>query len=119
MVWAEFNYWKNEMSLEIKGKYGAEVVVEEDDFIAIETSDGYYAYAEFGEFTHQQIAQLVQELSSLAWISVEDELPENQQKIQVKTDLGAAIFTYLPEHGFVSNGMVYDDVTHWQPLAKV
>lgn len=66
-------------------------------------------------FTPQQIAQLVHELSALAWISVEDELPGKSDWYQCK-DVAGNIHHYYFN---VVMGFETDDITHWQPMAKL
>ena len=58
------------------------------------------------------------------WISVEDELPENDNIILVKTNLGCVATAYL--HGKKSGFIVYGDeaykefgnITHWRPINR-
>ena len=58
------------------------------------------------------------------WISVDDELPENQDIVLVKTDLGCVTIAYL--HGKKSGFIVYGEdayiefgnITHWRPIKR-
>ena len=58
------------------------------------------------------------------WISVEDELPINQDIVFVKTDLGCVTIAYL--HGKKSGFIVYGEdayiefgnITHWRPINR-
>lgn len=56
------------------------------------------------------------------WISVEEELPDNQDIILVKTDKGCVSTAYLhgKKSGFICYGQeAYNDfgeVTHWRPV---
>ena len=81
--------------------------------LQIESKANEYGEVELNKFTPQQIAQLVHELSALAWISVEDELPKEEGWYQVKIGSGKARGCIYSFGGFIHPG-----VTHWQPLAK-
>ena len=86
-----------------------------ENYIKIEESEEKCTCFGFNGCTPQQIAQLVHELSALAWISVEDELPKDEGFYQIKEhDNSSIVF----EDYF--NGIEFEDyiVTHWQPLAK-
>lgn len=56
------------------------------------------------------------------WIPVEEELPDNQDIVLVKTDKGCVSTAYLhgKESGFICYGQeAYNDlgeVTHWRPI---
>ena len=58
------------------------------------------------------------------WISVEEELPINQDIVFVKTDLGCVTIAYL--HGKKSGFIVYGEdayiefgnITHWRPINR-
>ena len=58
------------------------------------------------------------------WISVEKELPINQDIVLVKTDLGCVTIAYL--HGKKSGFIVYGEdayiefgnITHWRPIKR-
>lgn len=67
------------------------------------------------DFTPQQIAQLVHELSALAWISVKDELPKYDGFYQVKDHNDDVFDAFFGGDDFD----ICATVTHWQPLAKV
>jgi hypothetical protein len=56
------------------------------------------------------------------WIPVEEELPDNQDIVLVKTDKGCVSTAYLhgKKYGFICYGQeAYNDfgeVTHWRPI---
>lgn len=70
-----------------------------------------------------QVAGFIQGVVwSERWIPVEEELPDNQDIVLVKTDKGCVSTAYLhgKESGFICYGQeAYNDfgeVTHWRPI---
>ena len=101
------------MSLQIESKANEFIYLTEKALLIIGQCAGEYGEVELNKFTPQQIAQLVHELSALAWISVEDELPKKVGWYQTKNSTGYTFPDYFDGGGFQDVR-----VKHWQPSAK-
>ncbi len=59
------------------------------------------------------------------WISVDDELPENQDLVLVKTNLNSVCTAYLHglKSGFITYGedafVEFGEITHWRPIELI
>lgn len=96
------------MNLKIFGKNKTLIELDlKEKQLLVESSD-------LNQFKPQQLVKLVYELSSLAWVPVGEELPENPGYYQVlDSEYG------LSGCHFIDRKFTNPRVTHWQPLAKV
>lgn len=85
-----------------------------------EAAERFYPEKFFRE--HERLVFEVGAVWAERWIPVEEELPDNQDIVLVKTDKGCVSTAYLhgKESGFICYGQeAYNDfgeVTHWRPI---